>query len=129
MKVHAVLCAAALCAPAAPAVAQMGQPTAVSASAFSAAASGSTVEIVVRVERRVRSEVRAELLDQETNERYRATGKHVRIFAPATTPVVMGSPADVGTPGAIVFVTAVVTGKGRADAKRFVVVSQYAAVH
>ena len=128
MKNLTILIAAALCVPAAPAAAQMGPPAAVTASAFAAAPTGTTVEIVVRVERRVRSEIRAELLDQETNERYRATGKHVRIFAPPATPVVMGSASDVDAPGAVVFVKAVVTGKGRADAKRFVVVTQYATV-
>jgi hypothetical protein len=129
MKLQAIIVAAALCAAAVPAAAQMGAPTAISPAAFATAATGSTVEIAVRVQRRVRSELRAELLEQETSERYRATGKQVRIFAPASTPIVMGSQGDVDAPGAIVFVKAVVTGKGRADAKRFVVITQYATVH
>ncbi|HEY4441406.1 MAG TPA: hypothetical protein VGN14_13185 [Candidatus Elarobacter sp.] len=129
MKLHAVLSSVLMLGTAASASAQMSPPPAITAQAFAAAATGSIVEIAVRVQKRVRSELVAELLDEETSERYRATGRTVRIFAPAQTPIVMGTRAEVDAPGAIVFVKAVVTGKGHADAKRFVVITPYATVH
>lgn len=127
MKLHLTACAVALFAAVAPALAQMKPPVPISPSAFASAPIGSRVQIAVRVDRRVRTELRAELLERETDARYRATGKHVTLFAPVATPVVMGTPADVA-PGAVVVVTGVVTGKKRADAKQLLVLTQYVTV-
>ncbi|MDB5043501.1 MAG: hypothetical protein JWN27_4227 [Candidatus Eremiobacteraeota bacterium] len=128
MKTLIAASIAALLATASPAVAQMQPPTPLSASEFASAAVGSRVSIAVRVDARARSTVRAELLDRETDERYRATGARVELYQSDGTPVVMGTPADV-KPGAVAIVTAVVTGKRRADLKRIIILTPYVSVH
>ncbi|MDB5094902.1 MAG: hypothetical protein JWO85_3003 [Candidatus Eremiobacteraeota bacterium] len=128
MKTFIAVGLTALLASAAPAVAQMQPPTPLSATEFASAAVGSRVSIAVRVDARARSVVRAELLDRETDERYRATGARVELYQSGATPVVMGTAADV-RPGAVAIVTAVVTGKRRADLKRIIILTQYVSVH
>jgi hypothetical protein len=118
---------AALLASTSPAAAQMQPPTPLSANEFASAAVGSRVSVAVRVDAHVRSTVRAELLDRETDERYRATGARVELYQSDGTPVVMGTAADV-KPGAVAIVTAVVTGKRRADLKRIIILTPYVSV-
>jgi hypothetical protein len=128
MKTFIAACLTAMLASAAPAVAQMQPPAPLSANEFASAAVGSRVSLAVRVDARVRSTVRAELLDRETDERYRATGARVEFYEAGGTPVVMGTAADV-KPGAVAIVTAVVTGKRRADLKRIIILTPYVSVH
>lgn len=127
MKTFIAASFAALLASTVPAAAQMQPPTPLSASEFASAAVGSRVSLAVRVDARVRSIVRAELLDRETDERYHATGVRVELYQAGGTPIVMGTPADV-KPGAVAIVTAVVTGKRRADLKRIIILTSYVSV-
>jgi hypothetical protein len=102
---------------ASPLKAQMHTPTAMTASEFYSAQKGAQAKIAVRVTALSRTSLRGELLEPERESVYAATGRRVELYVARDVPVVMGTRDDV-RPGAVLFVYAVVTGPGRADAKK-----------
>lgn len=118
---------AALVPPATPAFAQMAPPTTLTAREFSAVSAGAPVQLAVRVDSLQRTALRAELLDRKSDARYAATGRHVELFLPDDTPVVMGALRDVH-PGALLFISGVATTKRHADVKKITVVTTYVTV-
>jgi len=109
--------------------AQMGHepPVPMTAAQFLGAHAGQSVQISVRVERRKRATVFAELLNHESAARAKPSGKHVALYLPDDVPVVMGTAAEI-VPGAVLFVYGVVTKPGQVDVKRAVVDTKYVTV-
>lgn len=103
------------------------QPTPMSPQDFAATHAGQNAQIEVRVQHVNRTTVTAELLQHETDSKAKATGKTVTLYLPDGTPVIMGSPGDIG-PGALLFVNGVVTAPGHVDVKRVVVLTKYLSV-
>ena len=112
---------------AAPGLAQMKPLTPLTATQFAQAVPGQSLVLAVRVTTRERDTLRAELLERRDDSHYRDSGTSVELYCPQDTPVVMGSAADV-KPGAVLFVHAVATTRGRADVKQVTVVTQYVSV-
>jgi hypothetical protein len=112
---------------AAPALSQMKPPTPLTATQFAHATPGQALVLAVRVTIRERDALRADLLERRDDAHYRSTGTTVELYYPQDTPVVMGSSADVKT-GAVLFVRAVATTPGHADAKQITVVTPYVSV-
>lgn len=94
---------------------------------FENAATGSAVDLAVRVASIKRDDVRADLLERLNETTYKVTGTSVDLFDPADTPIVMGSRSDV-KPGAVLFVSATATGRDSADVKKIVVITSYVSV-
>jgi hypothetical protein len=129
--VRIVLAAGALVATVAAAQAQMmgghQPPVPMTAAEFAAAQTGQSVQIAVRVERRTRETLVAELLQHESETRAKRTGTHVTLYLPESAPVVMGTAADI-VPGAVLFVYGVATKRGQVDVKRAVVDTKFVKV-
>ncbi len=99
-------------------------PVPMTAAQFASARIGSAVQIAVRVERRRRAAVTGELLEHESPSTAHVAGRHVSLYLPDDTPVVMGSASDI-VPGAVLFVYGVVTKPGSVDVKRAVVDTKF----
>ena len=112
---------------AAPLAAQMKPPTPLTAAQFAQAVPGESLVLAVRVVSRERDAVRGEILERRDDAHYRATGATVELYYPKETPVVMGTDGDV-KPGAVLFVHAVATTRGRADVKQATIVTPYVSV-
>jgi len=102
---------------------RMNAPTSATAQAFASAAIGQRVELVVRVDARAGSTLRGQLAEQVRGSTYRLAGP-VTLTLPQQTPVSMGTLDDV-QPNAIVFVQALITGRGSAEIKKLVVLTSY----
>lgn len=102
-------------------------PVPMTAKQFSAARTGQSVQIAVRVERRKRATLWCELLEHQTDTVSKATGRHVTLYLADGTPIVMGTAGEV-VPGAVLFVYGVVTKPGQVDVKRLVVDTKYVRV-
>ncbi len=112
---------------AAPAGAQMAPPIPMTPAQFSSAVSGANVTLVLRVATYSRSTLDGELLERESDSRYKQSGKNVELYLPPETPFVMGSASDLKAQ-AVIFVYAVATTPGHADVKKVVVVTPYVTV-
>ena len=112
---------------AAPAWAQMKPPAPVTAAQFAQSVPGQSLVLAVRVTGRDRDMVHADLLARRDDSHYVKTATSVELYFPSDTPVVMGSDADVKA-GAVLYVYAVATTRGHADAKRVTVVTPYVTV-
>lgn len=123
----ALVCVAAFTSPASAQMMGHEEAKPLSAAQFAAASVGQMVQIEVRVRAIQRSNVQAQLLQQTGGRTAKNTGKSVQMFMPQSTPVVMGSTADV-VPGAVLYVYGIVTKPGRVDAKRVVVATRYMTV-
>lgn len=95
-------------------------PVPMTARQFAGARVGQKVQIAVRVDRRTRTDISAELLEHRTESISDATGKHVVLYFADDTPVVMGTASDINR-GAILFVYGILTKRGHVDVKRLVV--------
>jgi hypothetical protein len=125
--IHTLVLTAACTLFAQPAGAQMKPPAIETPAQFAQSVPGQWLVLAVRVTARERDTLRTELLARTDDSHYRTTGTAVELYFPADTPVVMGSGADVEA-GAVLFVYAVATTRGRADAKRVTVITQYVSV-
>ena len=104
--------------------AQMRPPVPLTSRQFADAPPGQPVKLAVRVESAGASSLRGEVLTRRSDSRYARTGSQIELSYDARVPIVMGSPGDL-TPGAVLFVDAVAAARGRAEVRRFVVVTKY----
>ncbi len=111
----------------APAMAQMRPPTPLTAAQFAGARPGQSVQLVVRVDNIKGTNVRATLLEQIGDEKYKATKQHIQLYFPEQTPVVMGTSRDVAS-NAILSIAAVATKVNQADIKQVTVITNYVKV-
>lgn len=100
------------------------QPVPMSPQEFAATHAGQNAQVEVRVQQVDRTAITAELLQHETDTLSKNTGKTVTLFLPDGTPVIMGSASDI-VPGALLFVSGVVTAPNRVDVKRVVILTKY----
>lgn len=106
------------------AIAGMGPPPIITASAFADAPIGQTVELLVKVDSFNRTTLHGHIGEHGDGMTYRLTKNAVTLFVPSDLQVVMGTMADV-KPNAAVFVSAVKTAPNRADVKNLVVATPY----
>ncbi len=111
----------------APLGAQMRPPVPLTVSQFHSVVAGTRVVLAVRVDSRLRDDVRGEILERLDDAHYKTTGVTVELYYPQDTPTAMGSVDDVKA-GAVLFVHAVATTHGHADVKRATVVTPYVTV-
>ena len=102
----------------------MGPPIPMTAAQFANASTGQNVEVLIKVDSFERTTLRGHLAEYVKDSSYRLTSQTVTFFCPPDVQVVMGSADDI-KPGSAVYVYAVVTSAGHADAKKAVVVTQY----
>jgi len=110
-----------------PVAAQMKPPIPLTASQFESVVPGASIVLAVRVDSRLRDDVRGEILDRFDDAHYKATTVIVDLYYPQDTPTAMGSGDDVKA-GAVLFVHAVATTRGHADVNRATVVTPYVTV-
>jgi hypothetical protein len=94
---------------------------------FSQAVPGQNVQIAVRVTTIKRTTATAQLLEHQSDTVSKATGKHVTLYMPDGTPIVMGTARDI-VPGAILFVSGILTKPGHVDVKQAVVDTRFVKV-
>jgi hypothetical protein len=102
---------------------RMSAPTPATAQAFASAPIGQPVELVVRVDSLEGMTLRGRLAEQVRGTYYRLAGP-VTLSLPRQTPVSMGTLADI-RPNSIIFVNAIVTGRGAAEIKKAVVLTPF----
>ena len=102
-------------------------PVPMSPQQFSQAVAGQTVQLAVRVTAVKRDTLLVQLLQHETDKISKATSTRVTLYYPQGTPVVMGTPRDV-VPGAVLYISGVLTKPGHVDVKQAVVYTRFVTV-
>ncbi len=99
-------------------------PVPMSPEQFANVSAGQHVQIAVRVDRVAGVMIYAELLRRITDTDNKPSGKHVVLYMPSGTPVVMAPPNAI-VKGAVLFVYGTVASHDRVDASKVVVDTRF----
>lgn len=121
---HLILTLTLVMASTFPALAQMTNPPAMSATDIAKSSSGTQLHFVFRIDAMQRATAVGHVLDPVNGNTYHVTPAVISLHVPNDLPVVMGSHDDL-KPGAVVFVYGVATKPKAADATKLVVITPY----